>query len=97
VTDRPLVDEYVRSLLFLRLIDLWASHAGLFVVSKHPKTGQQLVDVQPVFKVRYTVAAHARRLAEALQLTPATRKGMERQAGGLTAAIVALDAHTQED
>ncbi len=97
VTDRPLVDEYVRSLLFVRLIDLWASHAGLFVLSKQPKTGQQLVDVQPVFKVRYTVAAHAKRLAEALQLTPASRKGIEQQAGGLTAAIVALDAQQQEE
>ena len=53
----------MRSLLFVRLIDLWASQAGRFVVSKWPKTGQQLVDVEPVFKVRYTVAAHAKRLA----------------------------------
>ena len=90
--DLPLIGEYVRSLLFLRIIDLWASQAGLFVLSKQPKTGQQLVDVQPVFKVRYTVAAHAKRLAEALQLTPASRKGIEQQAGGLTAAIIALDA-----
>lgn len=97
VTDRPLVDEYVRSLLFLRLIDLWASQAGLFVVSKQPKTGQQLVDVQPVFKVRYTVAAHAKRLAEALQLTPASRKGIEQQAGGLTATIISLDQERQEE
>lgn len=96
VTDLPLVDEYVRSLLFLRLIDLWASQAGLFVVSKQPKTGQQLVDVQPVVRVRYTVAAHAKRLAETLMLTPATRRQIQSTAAGSLARLIAVEAEDND-
>ena len=45
VIDRPLIDEYVRQTLFLRLIDIWASQVGLFVMAKHG--GRKTIDLQP--------------------------------------------------
>ena len=87
--DLPLISEYVRSLLFLQLIDLWTSRAGIFVVTKQKGTGQQLVDTQPVFNTSYTVAGHAKRLAEALQLTPAARRDIEQGAGTLSRLLAA--------
>ena len=94
--DRPLVDEYVRQLLFLRLADLWVSKAGMFTMTNKRGTSPAVVDVQPVLGYRLKAAGHVRRLAETLKLTPSTRAAVQ-AAAPLTRAIIAIDEERQKE
>ncbi len=67
--DVPLVTSYVRNTVFLEIIDFFISRVGPF--TKAPD-----LEVQPVLKTRWTVDNTASRQAEALGLTPASRKAL---------------------
>lgn len=71
-TDRPMVEEYAKVTVALKIIDAYLAHTGPFLPG-----ADRYIDIQPVLKQRQSLSTSLVKLSTELGLTPAARQRLK--------------------
>ena len=95
VQDLPLVLEYVKSAIFLQIVDKYVTEAGIFL----PGAEEGYLEWQPVLKTRWTCANSMAKISDKLGLNPVARARLklEGRLSKKVAAVLALEAGGDDD